>query len=240
MFALLIHIYYKDSWDKIFRQPLLNLKEYSPVIMVNLCVKTSATRDIIAGIKKDFPNAYVIATPNKGKDIGGKLALVDLFMHSQLTAEYIIFLHDKLSPHSITGERWRNKLFGIIDPARIKGIVKDFQANPRLGILGTRDFFKNEFDEKSKTMDTPNSSLIAEIIKRYKLIITDYTFIVGMMFWIRAEIIQTFFTRYSALNCREQLEEGETIDQHNGTYTHSWERIFCWLANDQHYTLKGI
>jgi lipopolysaccharide biosynthesis protein len=240
MFALLVHIYYQDSWDRIFRQELINLKSFSPVIMINMCITGEGNKEVIYKIKKEFPDAFIIATPNKGKDIGGKMALVDLFLSTGQVAEFIIFLHDKVSPHSITGERWRNKLFNIIQPERIKNIIKEFQLHPKLGIVGTRDFLKNEFDEKMKTMDTRNSSRIKEILERYNLRITDYTFIVGMMFWIRADIIRNFFQKYSPLICRKQLEEGDSTDQLEGTYTHSWERIFCWLANDQLYTLKGI
>ena len=240
MFALLIHIYYQDSWEKIFKQQLNNLQEYAPLILINLCHTTSGNKETIASIKKDFPGAYILTTPNKGKDIGGKLALVDLYINTGQKSDYIVFLHDKVSPHSITGERWRNKLFSIVDTDRIRSILKEFQSNPKLGIVGARDFLKNEFDEKKQMMDTRNSEKIQELVKRYNLDVTNHTFIVGMMFWIRTEIIQKFFSINSPLTCREQLEEADSTDQHEGTYTHSWERIFSWLANSQDYTLKGI
>lgn len=240
MLALFIHIYYKGSWENIFRDQVRKLDAYSPLVMVNLCINTSGDPATVSAIKKDCPGAIVISTPNIGKDIGGKLALVDLFLNMDLNADYIVFLHDKVSPHSITGERWRNKLFSIIDPDRIRGILKEFQNNSKLGVAGARDFLKNEFDEKKQVMDTRNAEKIRELVNRFGLVINDYTFIVGMMFWIRADIIRHFFSKYSPLSCRKQLEEGDSSDQHEGTYTHSWERIFCWLANDQHYTLKGI
>jgi lipopolysaccharide biosynthesis protein len=240
MFALLVHIYYQDSWEKIFKQQMKNLQQFAPVILINLCNTTSGNRETITSIKKDFPGALVITTPNKGKDIGGKLALVDLYINTGQQTDYIIFLHDKVSPHSITGERWRNKLFSIIEPDRIKSIIREFESNSKLGIVGARNFLKNEFDEREKTMETRNSEKIQELVRRYRLVITDHTFIVGMMFWARTAIIKEFFSKNLPLNCREQLEEADSTDQHEGTYTHSWERIFCWLANDQHYTLKGI
>ncbi len=70
--------------------------------------------------------------------------------------------------------------------------------------------------------------------------LTDHRFVAGAMFWIRSSIIQNFFSTHSALSCREMLEEGNFTDQYEGTYTHSWERIFCFLANDQGYTINGI
>ncbi|MEO5562807.1 MAG: rhamnan synthesis F family protein [Chitinophagaceae bacterium] len=240
MFALLIHIYYPDSWEKIFREQLRNLQSFTPLIMINLCATNLANTDTIVNIKKDFPEAYIITTPNKGKDIGGKLALIDLFLKTNQSVEYMVILHDKVSPHSITGDKWRAKLFSIIDPGKINAIVKQFRNNSKTGIVGAKDFMRNEYDEEKKVLETSNSEKMKELISKYNLTVTNYTFVVGMMFWIRTEIIRKFFSAHSALACRELLEEGDSTDQYEGTYTHSWERIFCLLANDQHYTIKGI
>jgi lipopolysaccharide biosynthesis protein len=127
MFALLVHIYYQDSWEKIFKQQMKNLQQFAPVILINLCNTTSGNRETITSIKKDFPGALVITTPNKGKDIGGKLALVDLYINTGQQTDYIIFLHDKVSPHSITGERWRNKLLSQTGLKVLSGNLKVIQ-----------------------------------------------------------------------------------------------------------------
>jgi len=240
MFALLIHIYRQDSWDKIFRDQIKSLQSYSPVIMINLCITNPDNPRIISEIKADFPQAFIITTPNKGRDIGGKLALIDFFIKTKQQSEYIVFLHDKKSLHSFEGESWRVKLFGIIDPGKIKTIITEFQSNETIGIMGTKDFIKNEFDKKRNKFKTTNSDKIKELILKYNLAITDYSFVAGTMFWVRSAIIMKFFSKYSAQYCRETLEEGNFTDQYEGTYTHSWERIFCWLSNDQGYALKGI
>ena len=240
MFALLIHIFYQDSWRKFFKEQLKDLQSYSPVIMINLCMTNPGSSRLIAAIKMDFPGAFVITTPNKGKDIGGKLALINMFIETKQQSDYIVFLHDKVSPHSITGDRWRTKLFSIIDPARIKTIVKEFQNNGKIGIVGSKDFIKNEFDSRKNKLTGTNSDKINELIVKYNLTITNYTFIAGTMFWVRSAIIKNFFSTHSVLNCREILEQGDFTDQYEGTYTHSWERILSWLANHQNYTIKGI
>jgi lipopolysaccharide biosynthesis protein len=239
MFVLLIHMYYSDSWEKIFRKPLVSLQSYSPIIMINLC-KASHNSKIISTIKADFPQAFIIATPNKGKDIGGKLALIDLFIKTEQQSKYIVFLHDKRSPHSISGEGWRTKLLSIIDPLKIKVILKELDNNNDTGIIGAKDFIKSEFNDVKNTLETTNRQKIEELIKRYNLTVTNYTFVAGTMFWIKSKIVKKFFSKYSPLNCREVLEEGDFTDQYEGTYTHSWERLFCWLATDQHYNIKGI
>src|SRR5258706_7297394 len=115
MFTLLIHIYYPASWEKVFKKQLKNLQGYSPVIMINLCITNPGNSLVISDIKADFPKAFVITTPNKGKDIGGKLALIDFFIKTNQQFGYIVFLHDKLSPYSNIGGEWEEKRFHIVD-----------------------------------------------------------------------------------------------------------------------------
>lgn len=197
-------------------------------------------KNVIMAIKKDFPGAMVITTPNKGKDIGGKLALINLFMETKQPADYIIFLHDKISPHSITGDQWRTTLFSIINFKNIPIVLKEFASNNKTGIVGAKNFVRNEYDVKKQMWETTNSGKLEEMISAFRLTLTDHTFVAGTMFWIRSSIICNFFTKFSPLDCRKLLEEGDPTDQYEGTYTHSWERILCWLANDQQYSIKGI
>lgn len=233
-------MYYHDSWDKVFRDQLKVIDKFSPVIMINLCLDIPDNSIVINSIKKDFPSAFIITTPNKGKDIGGKLALIHMFIECGIKADYIIFLHDKISPHSITGDQWRTTLFSIIDSKNIPGIIKEFSDNNKIGIVGAKNFVKNEYDKKKEVWETTNIKKLEEMISLYHLTINDHRFVAGTMFWIRSSIIHNFFTKFSPLDCRKLLEEGDPTDQYEGTYTHSWERILCWLANDQQYTIKGI
>jgi len=84
MFALFIHIYHHDSWEKIFKEQLVRIQESSPLILINFCLDRPGNGESISSIRNDFPDAFIITTPNKGRDIGGKLALVDFFMKAVL------------------------------------------------------------------------------------------------------------------------------------------------------------
>jgi len=240
MFALFIHIYNQDSWERIFKERLKEIQEFSPLILVNLCLAHSGNAELIHSIRNEFPEAFIITTPNKGRDIGGKLALTDFYVKAELQSDQIVFLHDKQSHHWFAGESWRQKLFEIIEPGKIKAILEKYQNDPKTGIIGTRDFIKNEFDKKTKEFKTTNNRKIKELISVYNLKLNDYRFVAGAMFWVRSSILERFFSIHSALSCREMLEEGNFTDQFEGTYTHSWERIFCFLANDQGYSINGI
>jgi lipopolysaccharide biosynthesis protein len=240
MFALFIHIYDHDSWEGIFKDQLIKIRGHSPLLLINLCLAHPGNAGLIASIRKEFPGAFIITTPNKGRDIGGKLALIDFFIKAEFKSEYIVFLHDKQSHHWFAGEAWRQKLFAIIEPGKIDAILTEYQNDPKTGIIGTSDFIRDEYDKKTNTFTTTNNSKLQELISMYDLHITDHRFVAGAMFWIRSLIIKKFFSAYSALSCREMLEEGNFTDQYEGRYTHSWERIFCFLADDQGYTIKGI
>ena len=240
MFALLIHMYNHESWEKIFRQPLVEISHFSPVILINLCITHPGNSELISSIRKDFPDALIITTPNKGRDIGGKLALVDFFIRIGLAAEYIVFLHDKQS-HHFAGDSWREKLLEIIKPEKIEAILMQYQNDPKIGIIGASKFvIKHEFDKKANEFNTTNNNKIKELISAFNLKLRHHQFVAGAMFWVRSSIIKRFFATYSALGCRETLEEGNFTDEYQGTYTHSWERIFCFLAIDQGYTIQGI
>lgn len=240
MFALLIHIYSHDSWEKIFKEQLKKIEEFSPLILINLFLGHPENSELISSIRREFPGAYVITTPNKGRDIGGKLALVDFFLKAGLQSDYIVFLHDKQSHHWFRGESWRQKLFTIIEPEKVKAILTEYQNDPNAGVIGASEFIKNEYDPRTKDFKTTNNLKIKELISTHKLQLTDYRFVAGAMFWIRSSIIKKFFSVHSPLGCRGMLEEGNFTDQYDGTYTHSWERVFCFLANDQGFTTKGI
>lgn len=238
--ALLMHIYNQDSWEKIFKDQLKRLYDFSPIILVNLCLTNSGNDRLIASIRKDFPEAFIIVTPNKGRDIGGKLALIDFFLKGKLKCEFMALLHDKQSPHRFGGDAWRQKLFAIIEVEKINLILEQFRLDRSTGVIATSDFIKNEYDKKTNEFKTTNNTKLKELIQKHNLRVSDYRFVAGAMFWIRTAIIKEFFSRHSPLSCRELLEEGNFTDQYDGTYTHSWERIFCWLANDQGYRIKGI
>jgi lipopolysaccharide biosynthesis protein len=240
MFAIFIHIFTHDSWEKIFKEQLIKIQGFSPLILINLCLGHPGNSELISSIRDDFPGAFIITTPNKGRDIGGKLALIDFFLRAGLKTEYIVFLHDKQSHHWFAGEAWRQKLFSIIEPGKIDAILTGYKNDPKTGIIGTNEFIRDEYDKKTNEFSTTNNDKMKEMISLYDLHITNHRFVAGAMFWIRSAIIEKFFSAFSALSCREILEEGNFTDLYEGRYTHSWERIFCFLATDQGYTIKGI
>jgi len=238
MFAILIHIYYKDSWEMIFREKLKTIGDTECQLLINLSMDIIDKQTLVTNILIDFPKAFIIESPNIGKDIGGKLALIDLLLKLDLRPPLLVLLHDKRSPQAIMGERWRNKLLNIIEPNVISRIQRMFSKDEDLGIVGAKDFIINEYDKNNTSRN--NNEILSLLVKRYSLQTDDHHFIGGTMFWVRTEPFLDFFRVFPPLECRKQLEAGNILDVRNGTYTHSWERLFCWISIAKGYKLKGI
>ena len=206
----------------------------------NLCSGTISNSGIKDSIVKNHSKPFIISSSNKGKDIGGKLALIDLCIQLKSNASYYIFLHDKQSPHTTLGETWKKKLFRIIEPANINRIIELFEKNKNIGIIAAEEFIVNEYDKKNDCFTCSSNSILKELIISYSLNLNNYDFVGGGMFWIRAEIVHSFFKKYSPLDIRETLETGNVLDHEYGTKTHAWERVLSWIAIDQGYYIKGI
>lgn len=238
MFSIFIHIYYPTSWNDFLRVQLLDIAAYQPNLLINLC-NINDNKKLITAIKRDFPNAFITITPNKGKDIGGKIALMDLFIKLNLESDYLIFLHDKISPHALKGDIWRKTLFKIIEKENVKRILHLFNSNKNIGIIGAKEFIQNEYDEKLQKFDTPNETKLKVLMNQFDLKTTRFSFIGGTMFWVRTSIMTDFFKRHWPLNCRKMLEYGNVMDINEGTYSHAWERILSWIAGEE-YSMRGI
>lgn len=236
--ALFVHVYYTDSWDSFICDNLKKIHRPGFYYFFNLCNSLN-TSGLSARIKESFPDAYIITTPNKGKDIGGKLALMDLYLSTSVSTDFIILLHDKKSPHSLNGDLWRERLFKIIHPEYVNIIIKMFSKEPKIGLIGAKEFIMNEYDKGKKKYESLNNDKLMQLFHKYNIHTKDFRFIGGTMFWVRTTIFSDFFKRVPPLECRKMLEPGNITDMDQGTYTHSWERLFCHIATSR-FKLKGV
>lgn len=237
--AVICHLYYFESWE-MMKSKLVNVQKHNPVICINVCLGNENRFELIKKIKSDFPDSIILNTPNKGKDIGGKLALIDLYINLNLQCDYILLLHDKVSPHTGLGEIWRNNLFKIVEPLYIEEVLTLFAKSKDVGIVSSKEFIVNEYNKKTDAFNCTSNQILKQLIKDYSLQLKTYDYVGGTMFWIRAEIFNSFFKKHSALQIRSTLENGNVLDHHAGTVTHSWERMLSWIASHNGYDIKGI
>ena len=179
-------------------------------------------------------------SPNLGKDIGGKLVLMDACLRQPQQSEYIILLHDKKSPYKIQNKEWRDKLFQIIEPEFIKKAIALFSKHAGTGIIAPSDSIYNEYSSSRQTFISHNGFQLARFRSELGISNTDYRYVAGTMFWARSRPLLDFFRKNPPLDIRKQLENGNVMDETNGTNTHAWERLLCWLIFAQGYTINGI
>lgn len=237
--VVLTHIYYGYEEGNL-KDGLLNLKRYASAFIFNINEHCQEKELAVSLIKKDFPEAFILQTPNIGKDVGGKLAMIDLLLRTPLKPQYCILLHDKKSPHTPLGDTWRKKLFRIIEKENIEAIIALLDKDKKIGIVSAKEFITNEYDKKKSEFNSTNGTILKEIIASYGFQLNAYDFVGGTMFWMRYEIIASFFNKHAALRIRSNLEKGNVMDNVTGTKAHAWERVLSWIATDNGYFIKGI
>ena len=207
--------------------------------MAGQVIITSPHSDVLSEI--DHPGACLLRVTNKGKDIGGKLAAFAYYMQFGGDADYIALIHDKVSPQTLHADAWFDTLFGVFEKDRLEEALHLFQTRPNVGVIGARQFVKdNEYDEATGRFNTTNNDLLQELIRRFELESPSYDYIAGTIFLARSGPYREFFARYSPLALRGDLEKGNVMDFEGGTYTHCWERLFCYIHAAKGFKVTGI
>jgi lipopolysaccharide biosynthesis protein len=206
-------------------------------------------KKISAEIKANFPDAIILNTPNKGKDIGGKLAMLNCYLHLNEKSDYLVFLHDKRSELAYTinykkidSEIWKKELFSIIHPDNISRVKKLF-ATGNTGMITHSSHIYSKGEHGEYVIFGNNIMNLENLCSRFGLsnISEKRTdFAGGTMFWIKSSIFEEFFSEHSPLEIRAMLEEGSFTDRYTGTYSHAMERIFSWIVTSKGYSIGGI
>ena len=235
--TLFIHLYYPGSWKTLEKKCSGAIRQARQIIL------TACHDDVLDETMSSthgLPDIVRLKVPNKGKDIGGKLLALCYYLRCCPKTKYIGLLHDKVSPQTINAHYWSDTLYNPFSEQGLRKVLHKLDNDSRIGIVGAKSFLKNEFDHSKKIFETTNDSLLHELIKEYDLHCRKYDFIAGTIFVCRSAIMEDFFSRHPALEARAALEEGNVMDLQYGTYTHTWERLFCFIAERQGYTIEGI
>ena len=152
----------------------------------------------------------------------------------------MIFLHDKQSLHTLVGESWKKNLFRILEPGNYWDIIKVFK-DKNAGVVGAKEHIINEYDPGTGVF-RHNNELSKLLLSKYNISINNYEYISGSIYWMRSSIIEDFFAKNNPLSLRNDLESGNVLDINgNGnTMVHTWERMFCWLATNNKFSVTGV
>ena len=87
--VILYHIFYEDSCDAVC-QELEAIQLYNPLCIFNICADTPGKNEMSGRLRTKFPGCFVIFTSNAGKDIGAKLAMLQLHIATKYKARLSI------------------------------------------------------------------------------------------------------------------------------------------------------
>ena len=230
-YAILYHNYYSLEGIDEMRGRIRALKMPGALLLCSLPDKFAGA------LPRQSENERFVVASNQGKDIGGKLILMQLLFSLYPETPYTFLLHDKRSYQKQSGRWEKEGLFSILDPGKFCTIIAAFDRDPSLGIACATGYTRNEYLGDGH-FDTPNSDLLVELMKQYAIPDRDLRFVGGTMFCIRTTLLRDFFSEYGALDVRGTLEPGNVLDHEHGTVTHCWERMLSWAATSAGYKIK--
>ena len=223
--AIVAHVYYDDTWPEIANV----LKRLT--IPFDLIVTTVAGRDLLAAaVVREFPDAEVVVTENRGRDVRPFLELLEAGRLDRY--RYVCKIHGKKSNDggriSYLGALWRRRsLFDLLaGPGIAESIVRAFEADPSLGIIGPRAFrlpSKTSPLEPSWGKTRPK---VLELAAKMGVAPDEFRldFYGGTMFWVRPEALRPL--RDLRLASAFPEEQG-LLD---GGLEHATERLFTTSA----------
>ncbi len=203
-------------------------------IIVSVC-----DDDVITEIQADRFPVIIQKVTNKGKDIGGKLAGLSYYYRFCEPTTYLVFMHDKISPQTLNAGYWFDKLYEIFTPEKLDVATRKL-ADKKIGLAGSSAFLKNEYSRKHHHFNTTNNEILLELLGQYQLQPAAFDYIGGTIFIVKDAAYRKFFTANNPLGIRDMLEEGNVLDLETGTYTHSWERMLCFVPQANGYKIAGI
>lgn len=159
-------------------------------------------------------NVPTIVVPNKGADIGPFLYI----LHNKIlnhNFDFIIKLHTK------THHGFRKLAFDTLTQSLYNNI--QILKDSNYSMLGVKDH--------EMMMDTINFSIMNDFCKKHNILYNhNISFYSGTMFIAKSQLFNDFANKYNINYMKEYytLEDG-FFQNHDASYTHSWERILSGI-----------
>jgi lipopolysaccharide biosynthesis protein len=236
--AVLYHIFYEDTIEHI-NEELGAIKSSGASFFFNINIDTPNQAEIKERLLIYFPGSHITISSNRGKDIGGKLVLLKLCIELAIQPDWFIFLHDKKSLQALNAKDWKSELFSIIQQENFAKIQSIIANNPSCGIIAARNYARKQLMDNGR-FACNNAHILTRLTEKYNIHCKQYDYVAGTMFWAKAPVLLDFFTVHDPLLVRQTLEEGNVIDNFEGTYTHSWERMLSWILVSKGLTIKTV
>ncbi len=219
--AIVGHIYYEETWPDL-AGVLARL-----TIPFDLIVTTVPGRErLIGAIRRDFPAADIEVMENRGRDVRPFLVLLERGRLDRY--RYVCKVHGKKSSDggrkSYMGSLWRRRLlFDLLAaPGLAASIVKTFEEDPTIGMIGPRAFRMPSKDYSEELSWSANRERVLELAGKMGVPAEKFRldFFGGTMFWVRPEALAPL----RRLKLSEAFPEEQGLL--DGGLEHAVERLF--------------
>jgi lipopolysaccharide biosynthesis protein len=217
--AVTLHIYYPEMWAEL--RDTLRAVDIPFDLYVTITWRGDETLALRDQIQADFPQAWVMAVPNKGRDILPFLTLVNAGAFTGYRA--VAKLHTKKSPHRADGDHWRRHLIdGILPATGLADKLDHFVADPDVAfwVADGQHFTGQEWWGT-------NLECTRQVLARAEITLPEgvLSFPAGSIYWMKPLMV----SMVRALNLHADLFEAESA-QLDGTLAHAVERVLGFLA----------
>jgi lipopolysaccharide biosynthesis protein len=199
---------------------------------------------VLIQIEKEHPRIKVFINENVGLDIGGTLYIIDYILKEKKNYDYLLKLHSKKGIHegrlnNKHGEIWRDELINPIlgDYEKVNKVIDIFTENPIVGMIGAKKYL---YDKNFNIYQ--NSDMLKSYVDQFKLNVNldELQYIGGTMFWVRFDIIKTFFTVNDPIRIIKSFEKNAFTDNNGLKWTHAFERIFGLMVAHENKNIIGL
>lgn len=223
--VVLLHVFYPEliGW---FAERLADRSDLDLVVTAPDTWRENQWRTLADAL----PRARLIAVENRGRDVVPFLGALK-FARAQ---GYPLFckLHSKRSPHTVDGDRWRDRLVSeLVGGDAARRAAAAFAGDPRLGLLAAADA-RMRLGEPGVMHN--NGPVVARLAHLLGVRYGDETeFPAGTMFWGRTEA----FARLAELT-PERLDVEPELGRIDGTVSHGLERLMGAVAMASGHTVR--
>ena len=215
--AVLVHIYYEETWADI-GQALSSLE-----VPFDLIITTTQDKvvSVSTQVKAVYQNAEIYVVENKGRDIRPFIATLPLLIERQYQA--VLKLHSKKSLHRGDGDLWRKTLIAQLLPRgpELGQLINSLAQYPSMGLIAPDGNILNiqRYIGSNKPWVEKLVNELGESV--HWLEQAKPWFAAGTMFWFKPQSIQSLLHCPSIQSDAFELETGQ-ID---GTLDHAIERV---------------
>ena len=226
--CIIIHCYYIDVFEKIYRAITLHINMNE----VDLYVTTDSIEKAMQ-IKAITNESIITIAPNHGRDILPFINFLRSLKIAEIEYQISLKLHTKKSEYRSDGHILLEKnLNNLVSNTAMKIVEQNFQENPKLGLIVSDVCFIEHKTNDGERMIF-NEHLIKEICDKIGMEFKESKFPVGSMFWYR----QSALMRLIDIDSSHFHPE---IGLPDGTAAHAIERLFSEIVKFEGYDTLEI